>query len=205
MSLLSSQFSHFRRRRMCEFLREFKISKDTKVLDLGGTAQLWTYAEVLPDLTIVNLGIPENPPLQDKVRWVEADATRLPFPDDSFDVVFCNSLIEHLGSYEKQKLLAGEIKRMSKRYFVQTPNRRFPFDMHMLVPCFHWLPKFLQRRLARLTVWGLITKPSREAAAAYVDELRLMTFKELHSLFPSGAIVRERFMWMTKSLYALSR
>ena len=75
------------------------------------------------------------------MTWIFADGCRLPFPDKSFDVVFSNSVIEHLGDPRKHEQYAREIARVGVRYFVQTPNRWFPIEPHLLTPLVHFLPR----------------------------------------------------------------
>jgi ubiquinone/menaquinone biosynthesis C-methylase UbiE len=51
-----------------------------------------------------------------------ADASHLPFKDDSFDYVLCSEVIEHLNKQSGQRLLA-EIDRVCKgRAIITTPN-----------------------------------------------------------------------------------
>ena len=69
------------------------------------------------------------------------DAVDMPgISDGAFDVVFSNSVIEHVETYENQRRMAAEIRRVGRRYFVQTPNRHFPLEPHFLVPGFQLLP-----------------------------------------------------------------
>ena len=111
---------------------------------------------------------------------VLADGCRLPFADASFQVVYSNSVIEHLGSWENQEDFAKECRRVGVSYYVQTPNRHFFFEPHLLTPFIHWLPHRFQARLLRhFTVWGLITKPTPEYCEALLDELRLLGSREL--------------------------
>jgi ubiquinone/menaquinone biosynthesis C-methylase UbiE len=56
---------------------------------------------------------------------VLGDARELPFKDNSFDVVFSNSLIEHLYSFGQQQKFADECRRVAPRYCVQVPNQHF--------------------------------------------------------------------------------
>jgi hypothetical protein len=54
---------------------------------------------------------------------------------------------------------AEEIKRAGRRYFVQTPNRAFPLEPHVMMPLVNYLPKRWQRRLYRnFTLWGWLTR-----------------------------------------------
>ena len=74
------------------------------------------------------------------------DGRALPFRDEAFDVVFSNSVIEHVGDAASQRRFAREVARVGRAYWVQTPNRWFPVEQHLLTPLVHWLPKSWQRR-----------------------------------------------------------
>ena len=64
-------------------------------------------------------------------KSIKGDATNLSnFKDNQFDIVFSNSLIEHLYTYENMKLMANETMRVGKKFFVQTPNKYFPIEPH---------------------------------------------------------------------------
>lgn len=69
--------------------------------------------------------------------------------------------------------------------WIQTPNRWFPMEPHYLTPFVHWLPKTIRKRLVRnFTLWGLLTRPSRAAVADMVDEIALLSERDLRELFP---------------------
>jgi hypothetical protein len=121
---------------------------------------------------------------------VLGDARAMPFADREFDIAYCNSLIEHLDPADRARL-AAEIRRVAGRWLVQTPNRWFPIEPHVLLPGYQFLPRALQRRVARFGVSG-----------GYED-IRLLGARELRELFPDAVIVRERVGPMTKSLIAL--
>ena len=109
---------------MQRFVRDFAITPETRVLDIGGTAYNWTLLAERPRLTLLNM--PRASEVNEQgVDWVAADGCALPFGDASFDVVFSNSVIEHLGSPERQRQFASEVARVGKKYYVQTPNRWF--------------------------------------------------------------------------------
>ncbi len=195
---------------MRRFARDFNITSHTRVLDVGGTPSNWTLAPVQPRLTILNM-----PRAIEAARkgldWVAGDGCALPFGDGSFDVVFSNSVIEHLGTPERQQRFSAEVARVGKRYCVQTPNRWFPVETHLLMPWVHYLPKRWQAPLIRRwTVWGMLTGIQGERKHFYIEhyiaEVLLMDHAALQALFPRATVVRERFLGLIKSLTAeLSR
>ncbi|WP_019142821.1 class I SAM-dependent methyltransferase [Noviherbaspirillum massiliense] len=76
---------------------------------------------------------------------------RLPFADASFDWVFCDEIIEHMGSAEQQYLLLEELTRVARKgVFVTTSNRRHPLEFHTGLPFLHWLPAMWWRRFLKL-------------------------------------------------------
>ena len=194
----------FRRRRMAKFLRQFNLDKNTRILDVGGYPEFWAETNFEAPITTLNLHPVEVPPaLQHRITATTGDGTRLPFNDGEFDIVFSNSVIEHLGSYEAQQHFAKEIRRVGKAYWVQTPAMEFPVEPHFLAPFIHWLPRGAQRRMARhFTGWGLITKPSKQTIENFLDEIRLLKYRQMKELFPDGQIMVEKLLLTRKSYTA---
>jgi predicted SAM-dependent methyltransferase len=195
-------FIRFRRRRMRQFFSLFVPSTCTRVLDIGGTAQTWNAESEHPasfSVTLVNIrstGASDQPHLS----FVEGDATELPFEDNAFDIAFSNSVIEHLGTWERQQAFAREARRVARRLWIQTPARNFPIEAHLLTPYIQYLPKSVQHRVVPWTPRGILTP---DVVHQIVDEVRLLTFKEVQRLFPDCLILRERFLGLTKSYIAV--
>jgi hypothetical protein len=207
VSLLEFALRHFRQERMRCFERTFKITPRTRVLDVGGSPSIWQFATVQPRLTIFNLPAAIGP-APESVARVAGDGCMLPFKNKAFDIVFSNSVIEHLGAQSQRERFAAEVARAGRDYWVQTPNRRFAFEMHLMLPLVHHLPKSWQRRIVhRFTIWQVLVRPSRAQRDYYIEhflnELHLLDAPELQALFPDGRIVRERFFGFTKSLIAV--
>lgn len=183
--------------RMETFLRRLDVERDTTILDIGGTTAFW--ADVDLNVTLLNTREPDGVPAN--LGFTRGSATKIPYPDSSFEIAFSNSTIEHLHTRENQRMAAREAMRVGQRLWIQTPNRWFPIEPHYLTPFIHWLPRTLQKRLVRnCTAWGLITRPSKEYVESIVDEIRLLSASELRELFPDCCIVRERVFGLTKSL-----
>lgn len=196
----------FRTRRMRRFVQTLGITDATHILDVGGTSFNWSLIGLKPRVTLLNMPRAREDPAG--FDWIAADGRRLPFRDLAFDVVFSNSVIEHVGSAESQREFAREIARVGRALWVQTPNRWFPVEPHLLTPFLHFLPRAWQRTIARrLTVWELIERPSRDRREYYIEhylrDIRLLDAAHLRSLFPGAAIIRERWCCMTKSLIAV--
>jgi SAM-dependent methyltransferase len=196
----------FRARRMALLARTVGLTRDMRVLDVGGTVAIWRLAPVMPRLVLLN---------QARARYeigagetvILGDGTRLPFADQSFDLVFSNSVIEHVGGNEEQAKFAAEIARVGKHYWVQTPNRYFPIEHHLWTPFVHWLPRPWQAAMVnRFSVWQMLSPATAEERKFYVthylDSIRLLSASDLRELFPHGKVLRERFLGWTKSLIA---
>lgn len=72
--------------------------------------------------------------------FIRGDAMRLPFPDDSFDVIVCAQVYEHVLD---DKVLFSEISRIIRTdgiIFFSGPNKLFPIEPHYKLPFIHWLP-----------------------------------------------------------------
>jgi hypothetical protein len=192
---------------MRRFARELEIDAHTRVLDVGGTPETWGMLAVRPRVTLLN-----TPRTRDELSaaswWVAGDGRALPFRDRAFDVVFSNSVIEHVGDAASQRRFAREVARVGRAYWVQTPNRWFPVEQHLLTPLVHWLPKVCQRWIVqRFTVWSALVRPSPDRRAFYLahylDEVRLLGAGEFAALFPEARLIRERVCGWTKSLVAV--
>ena len=72
-----------------------------------------------------------------------------------------------------------------------------------MTPFIHYFPRTVQRKLLRFTVWGLVTRPTPEEREAFLDEVRLLSYRDMRRLFPDCRIMRERFLLFTKSYIAV--
>jgi ubiquinone/menaquinone biosynthesis C-methylase UbiE len=196
---------HFRRRRMAAFARCMNITATTRVLDIGGTPECWELLEVKPRVTLVNM--PRAGETM-KAQWVAGDGCALPFCGGAFDVVFSNSVIEHVGDMERQRRFASEVQRVGRAYWVQTPNRWFPVEQHLLTPIVHWMPKRWQELvIPRWNVWSALVQARPDQRRFYIEhylrDVRLLEERDVRELFPDARILRERFCGWTKSLIAM--
>lgn len=181
-----------------------RIPRPLAILDLGGEQVFWERMGIAGDeqIRFVILNLFQEPVTRPNFASLAGDARDLGrYRDGQFDVVFSNSVIEHVGSYEQQERMAREVRRVGKRYFLQTPNRYFPIEPHFLFPLFQFLPLRVQVFLVmHLNLTYAQKKWTREEAEAVCREVRLLNRKELEAMFPGAKVYRERFLGLTKSL-----
>jgi hypothetical protein len=180
------------------------------VVDLGGTTEWWRRAPLRPaSVTVVNLFEPGDA-VEDWLRPVTGDACRARQALEAqglptrFDLAFSNSLLEHVGGHSPRSALAGEIRALAPRHWVQTPYRYFPIEPHWLFPGLQFVPMAARARLAAR--WPLAhSRPSDEAQAmSEVQWTELVGIAELRAYFPQSRIVRERLGGLTKSIVAVA-
>ena len=182
------------------------LPRPIRMLDVGGTEDFWERMEFLDsqkaEITILNLSAP--PARSANVQTMDGNACDMPmFGNDSFDVVFSNSVIEHVGGIDEQRAMANEIQRIGRRYFVQTPNRSFPIEPHFMFPFFQFLPR-------RIQVWLLMhfdlsfggRLETVEAAEATARSVELLSERTFMGLFPGARLYREKVLGLTKSFIA---
>jgi len=201
----SSIGARARSRRWAYFHAQFPEVADMRVLDLGGTVDAWMRAPVRPNhVTVLNL----LEPGRSEEAWLTAvsgDACDPPtqIRTGEFDLVFSNSLIEHVGGHARRQELARIASTLAPSYWVQTPYRFFPVEPHFLFPGLQFMPIPAQAAIVRR--WPLVhTRPeSHDAAMRVVQWTELVGVEQLRGYFPDGRILRERLVGLTKSLIAV--
>lgn len=194
-----------RAKRFIFFLDLIKdLPRPINILDIGGTVNFWEKMGGIDNnnfkITLFNLEKEEVNVSNIKSLKGELDDLNN-FENEQFDIVFSNSTIEHLFNLNNQKSMAGEIRRIGKKYFIQTPNKYFPIEPHFLFPFFQFFPLGLKVWLLRNfnLGWRKRQKNKSEALKS-VTEIKLLSKKDLKKLFPEGEIWKERFFGFTKSL-----
>ena len=197
----------FRAKRMALFESVFPVNAGIQVLDVGGDQNNWRFLHSTPEITVVNLARPRDwDDARPHFKFEPGNGMALKFKDASFDIVFSNSVIEHLGSLENQKLFAREVMRVGRSVFVQTPARSFIMEPHLLTPFIHKFPIRVQQQLIRnFSVWGILTRPTREEIDLFLSTTHLLSRREFADMFNDCEIVEERFLGMTKSLIAIRK
>ncbi|MDZ4373139.1 MAG: methyltransferase domain-containing protein [Phenylobacterium sp.] len=205
--------NRFRRARLAKFLElvpSARTGEPIRILDIGGTRSYW---ESMTDLwshlplrfTIVNL---EQEHIDDGVYALRSgNACDLAeYPDNAFDVIHSNSVIEHVGHWSEMRSMANEVRRLAPSYFVQTPNFWFPMEPHYRTLGFQWWPEATRARMLMRKRRGFRgPAASLDAAMKNIQSVNLLTASQVSELFPDAKIDREMVFGLAKSIIATRR
>ena len=185
------------------------IPRPLNILDVGGAQAVWESIGFVdqPDIWITLLNIERRETSYKNVVSILGDARNMhEFRNGQFDVVYSNSVIEHVGGMEDMRKMAREIQRVGKWYFIQTPNLYFPIEPHFVFPLFQFLPISWRIYLVLHFNLGWVRRETdRERAEREVRSINLLSKNQLRSLFPDANITAERFFGFTKSFMISSR
>jgi hypothetical protein len=195
--------ARFRRRRFAWFVEELRITPADRILDLGGDEAAWLSTPYRDRVTVANIA---PAPARTALPYVQADACDLGavFDTGAFDVVFSNSVIEHVGDPARQRRFADEVRRVGRKYWVQTPYRHFPIEPHFLFPLFQYLPPGGQRWVGLRWKYSHLRRHGEDVLAE-LQRLRLLDRTDLRAAFPDATLLSERVLGLTKSLIAYRR
>jgi hypothetical protein len=176
-----------------------------KILDVGGRSTTWEragftqYNSSQVQITIINTEPVSS--RYDHIKTIPGDARSMPeYQDKEFDIVFSNSVIEHVGTFEDQARMAEEVRRVGQRYFLQTPNRFFPVEPHFLFPLFQFFPLWFKVLL--IQNFNLGWRPRTQGYQAAKDlalSVQLLSKRQLIRLFPDAKVHSEKFWGLNKS------
>lgn len=203
-----------RARRLWELIEEAHAARGgCRILDVGGTETYWSAFDLERlrrlgvSITLLNLERVEPKDRSGLFESVAGDGRDLrAFSPASFDLVHSNSVIEHVGLWPDMQALAGEIRRVGRAYFVQTPYYWFPVEPHYFGFMLHWLPLPWRVRLAmRMSLGNWPRARSVDEAVRAQQAAQLLDATMMQALFPDAELHRERWFGLTKSLMAIRR
>lgn len=118
-------------------LAEFPFEVDgQRLLDLGCGHGSFSHAfsERGAQVSAVDMDFDDWPLNTDGVGFARSDATGLPFPDASFDIVFCSNLLEHTPDSRPVFDEIGRVLRPGGRAWVSWTPWYSPWGGHEIVP-----------------------------------------------------------------------
>jgi SAM-dependent methyltransferase len=184
--------NRFRKQRFIIF-QELLLEENDLILDLGygyGAFEDQMAEKKFPNKIIaLDLVIRDVYRHKNVIAFIRADAGYMPFAEDSIDLIFCNSLIEHVGDWSTQFQVFQEITRVSRKFYLQTPNKHFPIELHHLVPFFQYLPRSLQNWIGQKIL-------------GHYEELWLLNWRDaskLAELDREICLIKEKIIGITKS------
>lgn len=192
-------------------IKNFSRYGAVNIIDIGGTRTYWNVIpkEILTNnkVTITILNLPGAPlPKNDEIyRFVEGDGCDLgQYENNQFHIAHSNSVIEHIGNWNKMKNFASEIRRVARDLFMQTPYFWFPVEPHFMTPFFHWLPAPVRvSLLMRFSLGHYPRARNINDAIRAIEGIALLDMKMFTELFPDATIFKERILFITKSLIAV--
>jgi hypothetical protein len=161
------------------------------ILDIGSTADDGAASNIFLDffrekkvISISDQEIPDQVKAKfPHVKFEKGDALKLIFPSQSFDLVFSNATLEHVGNSRNQKLFIKEAARVSrKKTVIVFPNRWFPIETHTKLPLIHFLPNRIHRWILRtvgfhdLSLEKNLNIPTHFQIKRYLKELDLNSY-----------------------------
>ena len=191
-------FKIWRRKRFELFVKLIRPRPTDRLLDVGGEPHNWLqFPPVVGKIDLLNLKAPNWNPTTAPAYAIDAlvgDGCKMTFTDASYDIAFSNSVLEHVGSWEKQQAFAAEIRRVGKSLWVQTPAYESPIETHFLGLGLHWLPMRMRKLAVRwLSLWGWMERRNKTETDEFVESIRLLTKKEMHQLFPDCEVRTEKY------------
>jgi SAM-dependent methyltransferase len=147
--------------RRLEMVRTFVDLEGASILDIG--CGIGTYVRRFRAFTDDVHGVEVEPERvaeasRDLPNIVLAKGEALPYPDDRFDLVFSNEVIEHVDDDRRTAAEAVRVTRPGGVAIFFAPNRLYPFETHGAylaghyrfgnIPFVGWAPDPLRDRLA---------------------------------------------------------
>jgi hypothetical protein len=118
------------------------------------------------------------------------------FESRSFNIVYSNSVVEHLGSWEEHIAFASEYDRVGQKFWLQAYAKCFPVEPHLNTPFIHLLPIKMQSLfIGNFSILGIITKPTQKFIDGFLQERGLLLFRKMNILFPDCKIIKDVFFY----------
>jgi len=119
-----------------------------KILEIGAGSGIISYHMIQAGNEVISIDIsadlfrntffPEK-----KIQFLLANGISMPFKDETFTIVICNQVIEHIPSHHQLNLVKEIYRVLGKDglVYVATPNKFWPIEPHTKLPLISYFPK----------------------------------------------------------------
>jgi len=188
------------------FFNEIHYNNEKSLLDVGTTSSINKNHNLILQKTLNNKNITclsnqdcsfLKKKFSNVKNFIIGDGCDNQLNDNTYDIVYSNATIEHVGFYNNQRLFISECVRVAKKsIFITTPNRYFPLDFHTKIPFIHMLPKLIHRKILNLFGYSFFAKEknlnllSKNDLIDHCKELKIKNYK----------IIQYKFYFFTSNL-----
>jgi SAM-dependent methyltransferase len=122
-------------------LEEFGFAQNDSVLDVGCGVGYYVH-KIGPlvkgvcvgvDLSINALKLGSKQRTTENIAWVAASIEYLPFKENAFSKMLCNSVIEHVPNYKRAFFEMARVLENCGKIIIITPNKQMFFPFYMIV------------------------------------------------------------------------
>lgn len=188
-------------RRARIIFENLNLSGGEKVLEVGCGRGFYlkTLIAVLPDLDITGIDLNEKY-LQvakkfiadGKIKLIRADATNLPFKDETFDRIIATEILEHIPDDLKAILEMCRVLKPDGIAMITVPNKNYPFLWDPL----NWVAERIFNRHIPSNIWWL--------SGIWADHVRLYDEKELRDKVEKKGFKVEKVWYATHYCFPFS-
>jgi len=142
--------------RLLNFVNSLSISKDSNILDFGtGTGYLVALLRFSGYSNTIGVDIKKNKSwdaieylfLDNETIFTEYNGKDLPFPDELFNAVVSNQVLEHVNDVESYFSESARTLKSDSRSMFNFPHRIQLYDTHSQTWFVHYFPKHIRRFL----------------------------------------------------------
>lgn len=170
------------------------VTPDTSLIESNYFEKLYPHKDKITATSIENVSNLKQ--LYPQIKFITTSAYSLPFKDHQFDILFCSAVLEHTGSRKQQQRFINECLRVCKRFFITTPNKDFPIEMHTMIPFLHWLPHKYMKLAFNFLGKGIYADQAhlnlldaKQALALFPNTVKVNLIKHKTFGFPSNLII----------------